>query len=124
MQGPAWIGLLRKLPVTLHDGIVVVMTNSAEIVVQSIVRAERDYLVLRGRMSGSMDPGRVVFVPFDQVNYLALTKQLTQADLQALLSKPAAAAADSAAVEFEPFVPERPADEAPPVESGTEAVPG
>jgi hypothetical protein len=88
MQGPAWLSLLRRLPPALHEGLIIVTTNSAEIVAQSILRAERDLLVIRGRMSGSQDTGRVIFVPFDQINYIGLGKKPAEAEIQAILAKP------------------------------------
>src|SRR5262245_9444517 len=93
MQGPAWLSLLRRLPTALHDGLIIVTSNCAEIVVQSIVRAERDFLVIRGRMSGSQDTGRTVFVPFDQINYIGLAKKPSEAEVQAFLAKPVAGVA-------------------------------
>ncbi len=124
MQGPAWLSLLRRLPTALHDGLIIVTSNAAEIVVQSIVRAERDFLVIRGRMSGSQDTGRIVFVPFDQINYLGLAKKPSEAEVQAFLAKPVAGlpaeaaggsgAAPAAAAEVEAFVPEAAAEPPPP----------
>ncbi len=125
MHGPAWIGLLRKFPAALHDGMVLVMTNSAEVIVQAIVRAERDYLVIRGRNSGSTDAGRVMCVPFDQISFVTLTKRVSEAELQIILNKsgppplPGAEGAPdeaAAALDFEPFIPERPPEELAPAE--------
>jgi hypothetical protein len=124
MQGPAWLSLLRRLPTALHDGLIIVTTNTAEIVVQSIVRAERDFLVIRGRMAGSQDTGRIVFVPFDQINYLGLTKKPSEAEVQAFLAKPVAggpaepaagpAVAQAVSAEVEAFVPEVTTEPEPP----------
>ena len=49
MLGPGWVSLLRRLPPALHNGLIIVTVNAAEIVVQSVVRAERDLLIVRGR---------------------------------------------------------------------------
>jgi hypothetical protein len=114
MQGPAWLSLLRRLPPALHEGMIIVTSNSAEIVVQSILRAERELLVIRGRMSGSQDTGRVIFVPFDQINYVGLTKKPHDAEIHAILAKAvpggrpaeASAAAAESADEDDAFIPE------------------
>jgi hypothetical protein len=117
MQGPTWLSLLRRLPSALHEGLIIVTLNGAEIVAQSIVRAERELLVIRGRMSGSQDTGRIIFVPFDQINYIALAKKPQEAEIQAVLAKPvpgghaaeaapAAAAAAAGVEEVDAFIPE------------------
>ena len=117
MQGPTWLSLLRRLPPALHEGLIIVTSNGAEIVVQSILRAERELLVIRGRMSGSQDTGRVIFVPFDQINYVGLSKKPQDAEIHAILAKPvpggrpaeagsAAAAAAAGGDEIDAFIPE------------------
>jgi hypothetical protein len=88
MQGASWVALLRRIPAILHDSIIIVTSNGAEIVPQAIVRLEREYVVIRGRMAGSQDTGRLMFVPYDQMNYVGLTKKLTDAETQLLLGKP------------------------------------
>ena len=124
MQGPGWLSLLRRLPPALHDGITIVTSNASEIIIQSVVRAERDLLIVRGRMSGSQDTGRVIFIPFDQINYVALGKKPTDPELQEILTKPVAgghAAADGSASadveEVEAFVPEAAIEPEPKAES-------
>ncbi|MCC6419217.1 MAG: hypothetical protein IT429_13360 [Gemmataceae bacterium] len=135
MQGAGWIPLLRKLPPALHEGLVLITTNSSEIIVQTIVRAERDYLVVRGRTSGSTDAGRVIIVPFDQINYASLTRRVLEAELQAILNTPGGPAPASASAEpvqvaapaaddFEPFIPPPPPHQASPADQApAEAVP-
>jgi hypothetical protein len=115
MQGSAWLSLLRRLPPALHEGLIIVTSNSAEIVVQSILRAERELLMIRGRMAGSQETGRVIFVPFDQINYIGLGKKTSEAEIQEILAKPvpggraeaaAASSAAGAAEEVDAFIPE------------------
>jgi hypothetical protein len=108
---------MRRLPPALHEGLIIVTSNSAEIVVQSILRAERELLVIRGRMSGSQDTGRVIFIPFDQINYIGLGKKPQDAEILGILAKsvpggrPAEASAAAAAAaeggnEDDAFIPE------------------
>jgi hypothetical protein len=88
MLGPAWIALLRRVPPSHHDALALVMNTGIEIALQAIVRLERDFVVVRGRMTGSMDTGRIMILPFDQVNYLAFNKILSESDINALLGAP------------------------------------
>jgi hypothetical protein len=46
-------------------------------------------MILRGRMAGSADEGRVIIMPFDQVTYLAFNKMMPEAELQAMFGKSA-----------------------------------
>jgi hypothetical protein len=87
MLGPAWVSLLRRVPADMHGTLAFVLTTGAEVVVQSIVRLEHDFIIVRGRMAGSMDTGRVVVVPLDQINFLAFNKKMTEVEAHAFLAK-------------------------------------
>src|SRR5271166_732235 len=88
MQGTSWVAMLRRIPAALLDKTVLVTTTATEIHLQNILRLEREYVVVRGRMGGSQDMGRVLIVPYDQINYVGMMKSLTEAEVQALLGKP------------------------------------
>jgi hypothetical protein len=62
--------LLQKLPLELQDGLSVVTASGVEIIINQVMRLDEEFLVLRGRLSGSVDNGRVYFVPYDQMNCL------------------------------------------------------
>jgi hypothetical protein len=109
MHSRSWISLLRRIPQEWHDSLVVVTSIGTEISVQSIIRMEDECLVLRGRLGGSSDAGRVFFIPFDDINHLLLQKEMKETDIQALygmlpLKAPAAS-------------PQEPAKPQPPVET-------
>jgi hypothetical protein len=100
MQPRAWLGLLRRLPPEQHDNLSIVTSVGTEISIQNILRMEDDYLVLRGRMAGTTDTGRIFFVPYDQINYLGSLKELPEVDVLSWFGAggvpaPAAAAAES-----------------------------
>jgi hypothetical protein len=87
MQGSGWLSVLGKIPVQKHDCLAIVTTTGAEIVLREIVRVENDLLIVRGRMAGSTDGGRVIVLPFDQVAYLAFNKMLPEAEIHAMFSQ-------------------------------------
>jgi hypothetical protein len=107
MQGTAWVGLFRRIPASLHDCLVVMTTTGQEIVLQRIIRLERDFLVALGRLSGSTDQAKVLVLPFDQMTYLSFGKKLTDEELQGALGNADLAVANAAASE----VTETPAEE-------------
>lgn len=82
-----WVRLLRRLPANLHDGLTLILTTGAELVVQRFIRLEADVLVLRGRMAGTQDTGRVVIIPYSQLTALALGKLLIDAEIQSIFGE-------------------------------------
>jgi hypothetical protein len=92
MQGYGWRSVLGRIPPQAHDSLVAVTLTGLEIMIRGIVRMEEDFLILRGRMAGSTDAGRVIILPFDQINYLGFNKMIAEAELQAMFgSAPAPA---------------------------------
>src|SRR5260370_16506087 len=85
MQSRAWIKLLQRIPPDRHDGLVLMTTTGNEISIQTIFRQEEDFLVLRGRMSGTTDDGRIFFIPYDQITYLGIVKAMRETEVHALL---------------------------------------
>jgi hypothetical protein len=89
MQGSGWLSVLSRIPAQKHDCLIIVTNTGAEIVLREIVRVENDFMILRGRMAGSTDEGRVIIMPFDQVTYFAFNKMMPEAELQAMFGKSA-----------------------------------
>ena len=87
MQGPSWISLFERIPTTLHDTLAITLATGAEILMQSMLRLESDFAILRGRMSGSTDAGRVLIIPYDQIVNLAFTKRMLEPEVQAVFGK-------------------------------------
>jgi hypothetical protein len=87
MQGPSWIALLERIPAKLHDSLALTLVTGEEILMQSVLRLESDFGIIRGRMSGSTDAGRVLIVPYDQIVNMAFTKRMLVADVQAVFGE-------------------------------------
>jgi hypothetical protein len=88
MQGTAWIGVFRRIPTTLHDCLIVMTTNGAEVILQRLIRLDRDFLVALGRLSGTTDQAKVLILPYDQMTYLSFGKKLSEEELQGAIGKP------------------------------------
>jgi hypothetical protein len=84
MQNAAWMTLLRQIPPNRHEIVVLVTCAGTEISMQNLVRLEENYAVVRGRLSGTTDTGRIFFIPYDQLNYLGFQKELKDADIHAI----------------------------------------
>ena len=83
MQGTAWIKLLQTVPPAQHDNLLLVTNIGTEVAIQSILGLEEECLVVRGRMAGT-DFGRVLFVPYDQINYMGFQKFIKEADFRVM----------------------------------------
>ena len=106
MQSNAWKFALSRVPREHHSILLLVTTIGIEIYVNNIQLLEDDYVVLRGRLGGTTDSGRVFFVPYDQINYLTFTREMKEDQVEQLLgidgeSQPAAPSA-VASVQVEP----------------------
>ena len=85
----AWITLFRRIPVDLHDTLALGMATGAEIVVQRIVKLEPDFMIIRGRLAGTQDTGRVVMVPYPQLSFVAIQRDLKDSDVEGIFGKSA-----------------------------------
>ena len=109
----AWIALLQRIPSDLHDALALGMATGAEIVVQKIVKLEPEFLMIRGRLAGTQDTGRVVFVPYSQLTYIAVQRDMKDAEMDAIFGKAGA----QNAIELSPIAKETGAAAAPVVDS-------
>jgi len=86
MDGSAWVALLRTIPQALHDNLVLVTRVGQEFTVQNIFRMEEDFVVIRGRMAGTVDAGRVFVIPYTELHYVGFQKPLKEKDVTAIFS--------------------------------------
>ena len=87
MLGPSWIALFERIPARLHDTLALTLVTGAEIMMQSVLRLESEYAILRGRMAGSTDAGRVIIVPYQQIVNVAFTKRMLEPEVEAVFGK-------------------------------------
>jgi hypothetical protein len=127
VQSSAWIALFQRIPPAQQDILVLVTTARTEISIQNILRLEDDYVVLRGRLAGTTDSGRVYFVPYGHIDYLGFQKELKEAEVAALYDKspptadqPEPRPEELAATPVEGELPESAAGENSPTEAETQ----
>jgi hypothetical protein len=65
------------------------LTTGSEIVVQKIVRLEPDFMVIRGRLAGTQDTGRIVVIPYAQLTFVAVQKHLQDQEVEGIFGKTA-----------------------------------
>jgi hypothetical protein len=86
----AWIAVFRRIPANLHDTLALGLTTGVEIVIQKIVRLDPDFMIIRGRLAGTQDAGRVVLIPYSQLTFVAVIRDLKDAEVEAIFGKGAA----------------------------------
>jgi hypothetical protein len=106
----AWIAAFRRIPADLEDALALGLTTGAEIAVQKIVRLEPDFMILRGRLAGTQDTGRIVLVPYAQLTFAAITRMLKDTEVEEIFGKGEPAAPPTLA--GAPAEPSAPAAEA------------
>lgn len=87
MRGDLWIDLLRKIPTEYHDKLVLVSSVGLEISLQAVVRTEEHYAVVRGRLAGTNEVGRIFFIPYDQINFLGIQKVVLASEVHAMFGE-------------------------------------
>ena len=78
MQSTAWIGILLRIPTSLHDTLLLMTTTGFEIVLQRLIRLDRDFMVALGRLSGSTDQPKLLIIPYVQMTYLSFSKKMSR----------------------------------------------
>jgi hypothetical protein len=118
MESRAWTELLERIPPAQHDNLILMTTIGTEISFQSILQMQGECLIIRGRLAGTTDTGRVFFIPYDQINSLGFIKAVPEAEVLAMfgLEAPTVVAAAVSAPAETAAAAEAPAPtEAPPV---------
>ena len=82
MQSEDWIELLGIIPADQHNLLVLTTLTGIDLCIETILRAETSYLVFRGRVAGQTDDGRVFFIPYRQIDYLQINRQVKEAEIR------------------------------------------
>lgn len=84
MQSTLWVRLLRQVPAGQLQRLTIVTTIGAEIAIQEIVQMAEEYLILRGRLQGTSDAGRLFLVPLDQVSFVSSQVEMKDDAIRAI----------------------------------------
>jgi hypothetical protein len=85
MQSSAWKAIFNRIPREHHEIMMVVTSIGIEINVRNIQLLEPDYVIIRGRLGGTTDAGRLFFVPYDQINYVTFNKEIKEQQVAEML---------------------------------------
>jgi hypothetical protein len=78
MQAQHWGDLFRRVPLEAQNALLLGLSNGSEIAVQDLLRIDENFLLLRGRIGGTTDTGRLFCLPYQQLTFCCVTRQLPQ----------------------------------------------
>jgi hypothetical protein len=83
----AWIAMIRRIPGDMHDTLALGLRTGAEVVLQKLIKLEPDFMVIRGRVSGTSDPGRIILIPYGELSFVSSTRLLKDTQIEAIFGK-------------------------------------
>ena len=86
MNNSAWLQLLPNLPQSWKESLIVKTINGTELSVQSIVRIDESFIVIRGRVAGTTEQGQVYFVPIDRIETICIQRPPKEEEMQKTLN--------------------------------------
>jgi len=81
------VDLFAKIPDVYHPQVNLILRGQGMITVESVVRFEPHYVVLRGREQGSTDEGRAFFVPYEELAYFRIERALKVSELKRMFGE-------------------------------------
>lgn len=84
MQNADWIALLRQIPTEIHPQVVLVLNNRTELSIETVLRTEPTFLLMRGRVAGTTEGGLAFIVPYEQVSAMYLHRQIKETEVEAI----------------------------------------
>jgi hypothetical protein len=95
MHNSAWMALWRRLPPDQYDNLVVLTVGGTEILIQTVLRIEADFVAVRGRLAASSETGRVYFLPYSQIDCAGFQKPLREEEFTTLFPEVPAASEEA-----------------------------
>ncbi len=86
MSGDDWKAILALIPADEVGKFVLALLGGNEICLDTIIRIEEKFLVVRGRLSGQIEEGRAFFVPLNKINYVRWEKIVRLDELRGLFT--------------------------------------
>ena len=87
MTNQEWIDMMKVIPEVDQNTMVIVLQNGCEINVDTFVRFEPNFIVMRGRVGGQTEDGRGFFVPYDQMLYFRIERLTNIAELREIMAE-------------------------------------
>lgn len=86
MQSLAWEVLFRAIPEGQQNNLILITRAGVEISVQCVLRIDPECVVIRGRLSGSQDAGRVFFIPYQQIDNIGFFREMKESEFHEMFA--------------------------------------
>ena len=83
----AWIAVFRRIPENLHDGLTVGLRSGVEIAIQTIIKLEPDFIIMRGRLTGTQEGGKILMMPYAEMTVLSIARPMKDAEVEEIFGK-------------------------------------
>lgn len=83
----AWIDMFRRIPANLHDGLTVGLRSGAEIAIQTILKLEPEFIIMRGRLTGTQEGGKILMMPYAEMTVLSIMRPMSDVEIEATFGK-------------------------------------
>jgi hypothetical protein len=84
VTNPEWIKLFHQLPADLHNKLILILNNRAEVVVDTIYRLEPTFAVMRARLGGTIEGGLLVMTPYCQIASIYVSREVPEENVKAM----------------------------------------
>lgn len=86
MTRDEWMTMFRGFPEAEHNRLVLVLQNGAEISIDTVFRFEPHFLILRGRVGGTIDEARGFFIPYSEMVYVRFERVMKLEELNEMFA--------------------------------------
>ena len=76
------IDMFKRIPEDMHPQVNLVLGNRFVLTVESVATFEPTYLVFRGREGGTSDEGRAFFLPYEEISYIRIEREVRMGDIK------------------------------------------
>jgi hypothetical protein len=87
MTTQEWQNLFKMLPEHEHHQLVLTTTTNTDLTVERVFKIEPTYICFRGRMSGTIDTGRLFFVPYSQLTFFRIERIVKETEVRAIYNE-------------------------------------
>jgi len=84
MQALAWAMLFRSIPESLICTMILRTASGMEVTIQNLLRVDHELVILKGRLAGSQDQGRLYFIPYASIDHLGTMNLIKDDEYQTM----------------------------------------
>jgi hypothetical protein len=86
MQREVLMDMFNRIPEMDYQKVQIVMASGSMLSLDTLIRFEPLYLVMRGREAGNQDEGRAFFIPYEQVEFLKIERIVALQELEQMFA--------------------------------------